>query len=82
MATPLTLVIGDVVTHPQWPPGERRTVVGFTWFQYLVWNNGRKRLFDSPTERIVSLDKLIAGDDDDMPEWFWMEAGLVPIGPP
>lgn len=79
MAKHNSIVIGDTVTHPEWPDGETRTVVKVCPFMRLNLvksAKGRLRtvMVPSTTDRIITLDKAV--DEDGIPAKQWMELGL------
>lgn len=78
MSAPHTLKAGDVVTHPDWAPGETRVIERIAPFRRLSLRAGRARLVSDPLERIMILDRAACGDDGE-PDFGWMEAGLEKV---
>lgn len=79
MAEPHTLQISDRVTHPDWPEGTSRTVLGFIAGQRGGYDErGRYKVYSVPDERYARLDEPV-DTGDDFPDDYWAEAGLIKL---
>jgi hypothetical protein len=79
MADPHTLKVGDTVTHPEWPEGTTRQIIGLSGFTRMTRVNGRAKPVTDPNQVVCHLDGkvLVEGEHPSMADDAWMEAGLV-----